>query len=169
MIIFRMHRNKAEIIRDGRNPRSRKSCKLRASWVSGLFVCLVEVVLTRDRHRRLSFANAGRQISILDFTLSRTSDVACPTFSEGYPEPSIDCAWIIDRWPGNWKEEKKKTAAHSNVKRTSNRWYSFIRYLVYTALIYLWIATMLDLTSEQNRRYSSGLIMLISIFKEIKF
>lgn len=46
-VMFRSHRNKAEIIRDGRNSGSRKSYKLRASLVSELFVCLpTEVVLT---------------------------------------------------------------------------------------------------------------------------
>jgi len=54
-----MHWNKGKIIRDGRNPRSRKSCKLRASSVSGLFVCLSEVGLTRDRHEDCHLRKRG--------------------------------------------------------------------------------------------------------------
>jgi hypothetical protein len=98
--------------------------------------------------RRLSFTNAGRQISILDFILSRNFDVSCSTFSENYPEPPIDYELSIV----SWKIEKRCDAF---VRKIDLKCYRYVSVVSFDILYILNIMYMNRLSFIESHMFSN--------------
>jgi len=94
-----------------------------------------------------SFTSAERQISILDFILSRNFDVSCSTFSEGYPEPPIDYELSICRLK-NWKK-MRRICTWNISKMLSLYQCRFIRYFMHWILC-IWTIRLIESHMSSN-------------------